>query len=70
MRARCYTFLLALLMAMPLCAAPQEIKVGGHHVLVSLPESYGKSNERYPVVYVTDAELQFDHTVASAAALA
>lgn len=55
---------------MPLCAAPQEIKVGSHRVLVSLPESYDKTNDRYPVVYVTDAELQFDHTVASAAALA
>jgi predicted alpha/beta superfamily hydrolase len=70
MRARCYTFLLALLMVMPLCAAPQEIKIGAHRVLVSLPESYAKSSDRYPVIYVTDAELQFDHTVASAAALA
>ena len=70
MRARCYTFLLLLLTAIPLCAAPLRMTIGSHDVLVSLPASYDKGNERYPVIYVTDGDTQLDHTVASATALA
>ncbi|HUR79884.1 MAG TPA: alpha/beta hydrolase-fold protein [Thermoanaerobaculia bacterium] len=37
---------------------------------VSLPASYATSTHRYPVLYMTDAPQQFDHTVATAAFLA
>jgi len=39
-------------------------------VLVSTPASYGRGEERYPVIYLTDGEGQFLHTVATAAFLA
>lgn len=39
-------------------------------VLVSLPSSYKNGDERYPVLYLPDAELHLEHTSASADALA
>lgn len=39
-------------------------------LLVSVPEGYGRSTRRYPVLYLTDAETQFLHTSATAAFLA
>ncbi len=39
-------------------------------VFVSLPRSYYTAAVRYPVLYMTDAPQQFDHTVATAAFLA
>jgi predicted alpha/beta superfamily hydrolase len=39
-------------------------------ILVSLPESYGWSAQKYPVLYLTDAQWQFEQTRASAAFLA
>lgn len=38
-------------------------------VLVSLPESYARAARRYPVLYLTDGEAQFEHTRATAAFL-
>jgi predicted alpha/beta superfamily hydrolase len=32
------------------------------HILVQLPKQYAQSNERYPVLYLLDAEAQFNHT--------
>jgi predicted alpha/beta superfamily hydrolase len=37
---------------------------------VSVPDSYARSAGRYPVLYLTDAEAQFEHTSATAAFLA
>lgn len=39
-------------------------------ILVSLPASYGQGTQRYPVLYITDAEWQFDQAWSSAAFLA
>ena len=39
-------------------------------VFVSLPLSYGRTEESYPVLYLTDAQWQFEHTRATAAFLA
>ena len=39
-------------------------------VLVALPESYGRGADRYPVVYLTDANWNFAHTRSSAQLLA
>jgi predicted alpha/beta superfamily hydrolase len=39
-------------------------------LFVSVPDSYAKSTRRYPVLYLTDAEAQFEHTSATAAFLA
>jgi predicted alpha/beta superfamily hydrolase len=39
-------------------------------ILVSVPESHARSRDRYPVLYLTDAETQFAHTSATAAFLA
>jgi uncharacterized protein len=39
-------------------------------IYVSVPDSYAKTNRRYPVLYLTDAETQFEHTSATAAFLA
>jgi predicted alpha/beta superfamily hydrolase len=39
-------------------------------VLVSLPASYTRTVDRYPVLYLTDAQWQFDHTRTTAAFLA
>lgn len=69
MRARCYTFLSLLFLAIPMHAAPQRITVGSHSLLVSLPRSYDTGDQRYPVVYLTDGETQLEHTVATATAL-
>jgi len=38
-------------------------------VVVQLPASYEHSEERYPVLYLTDAEAQFEQTASSAAFL-
>jgi enterochelin esterase-like enzyme len=35
-------------------------------VIVSLPASYTRSIQRYPVLYLTDAQWQFDQTRANA----
>ena len=37
---------------------------------VSVPDSYARTARRYPVLYLTDAEAQFEHTSATAAFLA
>jgi predicted alpha/beta superfamily hydrolase len=39
-------------------------------VLVSLPASYKNEDQRYPVLYLLDAEMHLEHTIASADALA
>lgn len=39
-------------------------------ISVSLPASYSHSSQRYPVLYLTDAQWQFDQTRSSAALLA
>jgi enterochelin esterase-like enzyme len=39
-------------------------------VLVAVPESYARGAERYPVVYLTDADWNFAHTRSSAQFLA
>ncbi len=37
---------------------------------VSVPDAYARTARRYPVLYLTDAEAQFEHTTATAAFLA
>src|SRR5438067_1618561 len=62
-----------LLFALPLAAErpkPIELKLESRRVLVSLPASYKNDDQRYPVLYVLDADAQLEHTVASADALA
>jgi predicted alpha/beta superfamily hydrolase len=39
-------------------------------IMVSLPQTYARSVDRYPVLYLTDAQWQFDHTRTTAAFLA
>jgi predicted alpha/beta superfamily hydrolase len=39
-------------------------------IMVSLPQSYARGAQRYPVLYLTDAQWQFDHTRTTAAFLA
>jgi predicted alpha/beta superfamily hydrolase len=39
-------------------------------MLVSLPASYKNDDQRYPVLYLLDAEMHLEHTIASADALA
>jgi predicted alpha/beta superfamily hydrolase len=39
-------------------------------LLVALPESYGKTDQRYPVLYMTDGEAQYLHTLGTASFLA
>ncbi len=38
-------------------------------LFVSVPDSYARTTRRYPVLYLTDAEAQFEHTSATAAFL-
>lgn len=38
-------------------------------VFVALPTSYARSSQKYPVLYLTDAQWQFDHTRTTAAFL-
>jgi predicted alpha/beta superfamily hydrolase len=51
---------------------PFASKVMGEErtLFVSVPDSYAKTARRYPVLYLTDAEAQFEHTRATAAFLA
>jgi predicted alpha/beta superfamily hydrolase len=37
---------------------------------ISVPDTYARTARRYPVLYLTDAEAQFEHTTATAAFLA
>jgi len=39
-------------------------------LFISVPDSYARTTRRYPVLYLTDAEAQFEHTAATAAFLA
>src|SRR5205814_2461585 len=68
-----------LLVALPLAAErlkPIELKIDSkvlreeRRVLVSLPSSYKNDDQRYPVLYLPDAETHLEHTIASADALA
>src|SRR6184192_829846 len=68
-----------LLVALPLAAErlkPIELKIDSkvlreeRRVLVSLPPSYKNDDQRYPVLYLPDAETHLEHTIASADALA
>jgi predicted alpha/beta superfamily hydrolase len=51
---------------------PLASKVMGEErtLFVSVPASYARETRRYPVLYLTDAETQFEHTSATAAFLA
>lgn len=49
---------------------PSKVLGEERTLLVSLPDAYGRSKARYPVLYLTDAETQFAHTSATAAFLA
>jgi hypothetical protein len=73
-------FALALLLvALPVAAErPKEVELKldskilheERRVLVSLPASYKNEDQRYPVLYLLDAEMHLEHTIASADALA
>lgn len=62
--------------AIPLLADDVELKIDSkvmgeqRTVLVHLPQSYRAGSRAYPVLYMTDAPAQFDHTVATATFLA
>lgn len=66
--------LAALLLALPLAADSPTIhsKVldEDRTLLVRLPVDYARGEERYPVLYLTDAETQFEHTASTVAFLA
>jgi uncharacterized protein len=49
---------------------PSKILGENRTVFVSLPASYPRSVQSYPVLYLTDAQWQFEHTRATAAFLA
>lgn len=49
---------------------PSKILGEDRTIFVSLPASYARSVQRYPVLYLTDAQWQFDHTWTTAAFLA
>ncbi len=49
---------------------PSKILGEERTLLVALPDAYARSSDRYPVLYLTDAETQFAHTAATAAFLA
>lgn len=49
---------------------PSKILGETRTVFVSLPESYARGARRYPVLYLTDAQWQFEHTRAAASFLA
>jgi predicted alpha/beta superfamily hydrolase len=49
---------------------PSKVMGEERTLFVSVPDSYARTTRRYPVLYLTDAESQFDHTRATAAFLA
>jgi len=49
---------------------PSKVMGEERTLFISLPGSYAKTTRRYPVLYMTDAEAQFEHTSATAAFLA
>jgi predicted alpha/beta superfamily hydrolase len=49
---------------------PSKILGEQRAVYVSLPESYARVGQRYPVLYITDAPLLFEQTRATAAFIA
>ena len=49
---------------------PSKVLGEDRTVFVSLPQSYAHGIQRYPVLYLTDAQWQFDHTRTTAAFLA
>ena len=49
---------------------PSKVLGEERTVFVSLPESYAHGVQKYPVVYLTDAQFEFDHTRTTAAFLA
>jgi len=49
---------------------PSKVLGEDRTLWVSVPDSYARSAGRYPVLYLTDAEAQFEHTSATAAFLA
>ena len=49
---------------------PSRVMGEERTLLVSIPESYARTARRYPVLYLTDAGAQFEHTCATAAFLA
>jgi len=50
-------------------ALPSKVMGEERTLFVSTPESYARSTRRYPVLYLTDAEAQFENTRATAAFL-
>lgn len=48
---------------------PSKVMGEERTLFVSVPESYARTSRRYPVLYLTDAEAQFEHTRATAAFL-
>jgi predicted alpha/beta superfamily hydrolase len=74
--------LAALLLLWPAYAAAQAIEIGeqltarsntlgeDRAIYVYTPRQYANNSERYPVLYLTDAEAQFAHTVGTVAFLA
>ena len=49
---------------------PSKVLGEERPLFVSVPDSYARTSRRYPVIYLTDAEVHFDHTRATAAFLA
>jgi predicted alpha/beta superfamily hydrolase len=49
---------------------PSKILGEERAIFVAVPDSYARTARRYPVLYLTDAETQFEHTTATAAFLA
>jgi uncharacterized protein len=49
---------------------PSKVLGEDRAVFVAVPDSYARTARRYPVLYLTDAETQFEHTTATAAFLA
>lgn len=50
-------------------ALPSKVMGEERTLFVSVPESYARTTRRYPVLYLTDGEAQFEHTRATAAFL-
>ncbi|MCM3877614.1 MAG: alpha/beta hydrolase-fold protein [Thermoanaerobaculia bacterium] len=49
---------------------PSKVMGEERTLFVSVPDSYARTTRRYPVLYLTDAETQFEHTSATARFLA
>ena len=49
---------------------PSKMMGEDRTLFVSVPDGYTRTTRRYPVLYLTDAEAQFEHTSATAAFLA